>query len=376
MKTKKIALGLLLAVGVLGFTSCNKDVLTPNKETSILPSSFGVNIPDAISYNQSQLKSADEAINGKQVYEPLGYFIKIGEGASEIVQKIILSIAYYHIDGPITLTYKSDEDGRDKKLVVVENAEYAGKTWEFELTITDVENEQNADGGKALQLFWNRKPIEGIAILKPANCNVNDTSNVKNALFRIDYSEAQENGYTNEMTVYIANLPLANPLQDPFSCNAIRLWAGKDGNFIDVRGNSNHPNARFFDAERQQGFNWAFVASSDEIQDIACVEVALPPSDLNETSRDGILTDYSIRNVFEKEIFRVWPELATTTDQASLDLLDSYFVDAEAPGFFNADGFVKGGATPGTQYDIVQGRIEALAPFSPNAVSTQTIEFK
>lgn len=377
MKTKKFALGLLLAAGVLGFTSCNKnDVVTPQEEQSILPTQFGVDIPDAISYSKTSLKSDDESMNGRKIYEPLGYFIKIGEGAAQIVEGIITHIAYYNIDKPMNMVYVSDEDGRDKRLVVTENAEYNGKTWQYQLTITDIENEGQADGGKALQLFWNKKPIEGIALLSPSNCNVNDTSAWHTAKFRIDYSETNANGYSNEMTVYIADLPLANPLQDPFSCNAIKLWAGKDGNYIDVRGNSNHPNARFFDAEKQQGFNWAFVASSNETENIACVEVALPPSNLQKQNRAEILEEYSIRNVFEREIFRIWPELETTTDSTSLALLDSYFTDAEAPGYFNQAGFIQGGTVPSAAYETVTERIQALAPFEPNSVSVQQINFK
>lgn len=377
MKTKNFALGLLLAAGVLGFTSCNKnDVVTPQDDQTILPTQFGVDIPDAISYSQSSLKSDDETMNGRDIYEPLGYFIKIGEGGAQIVQGIITHIAYYKIDKPMSLIYVSDEDGRDKRLVVTENAEYDGKSWQYELTITDVENEQNEDGGKALQLFWNKKPTEGIALLKPANCNIQDTSSMRTAMFRIDYSEANKNGYTNEMTVYIADLPLSNPLVDPFSCNAIKMWAGKDGSYIDVRGNSNHPNARFFEAEKQQGFNWAFVASSHETENIACVEVALPPSNLQKQNRADIMNEYSIRNVFEREIFRVWPELETTTDSASLALLDNYFTDAEAPGYFNQQGFVKGGSLPSAEYQTVTNRIQTLAPFEPYSVSTQSLHFK
>jgi len=377
MKATKITIGLMLLGGLFMFSSCQDEKITPQTNDSIVPTSFSVNIPDAISYEQSTLKAGnDERINGQDVYKPLGYFIKIGEGASEIVQSIITHIAVYKINGPMNLTYTSDDDGRDKNLVVTENVEFAGKQWEFALTITDALNETNQDGGKALQIFWNTQPIEGIALLKPANCNVNDTTKMKNSIFRIDYSESNENGYSNEMTVYISNLPLVSALEDPFSCNAIKLWAGKNGDFIDVKGNSNHPNARFFDTEKQQGFNWAFVASSNEKQNIACVEVALPPSNLEETQREKILENYSIRNVFEKEIFRVWPELENPQDSAAQAKLDAAFVNAEAPGYFNNQGFIKGGAAPSSDYSEVASRIKLLAPFSPNSVSNQVIDFK
>ena len=99
MKATKITIGLMLLGGLFMFSSCQDEKITPQTNDSIVPTSFSVNIPDAISYEQSTLKAGnDERINGQDVYKPLGYFIKIGEGASEIVQSIITHIAVYKIN--------------------------------------------------------------------------------------------------------------------------------------------------------------------------------------------------------------------------------------------------------------------------------------
>jgi len=377
MKTRNLTIGLLFLAGVLGFTSCTEEVVNPEENNTVIPAKFSVDIPDAISYEASSLKSGQEdRLSGTDIYQPLGHFIKIGERAAEIVEEIIVSIRVNNINKAMKLTYKGDEDGRDKQLEVIEGATFAGQEWEYQLTVKDLGNINNEDGGEALQLFWNTNPVRGIALLKPANINFNDTSEVKDAVYRIDYSEEIENGYSNEMTVYIANLPLANPLEDPYSVDAIKLWAGKDGDFIDVRGNSNHPNARFFDKKREQGFNWAFVASSDEAKGIACAQVSLPPSNLDKTTREDIMDTYGVRKVFEKEIYQEFPELEGTTNPEYLALLDGYFEDAEAPGYFDKFGFLQGGEQPNENYQTVENRIKTLTPFNPKEVTEQKIEFK
>ena len=82
---------------------------------------------------------------------------------------MLKAIRLYQINEPMEVTFESDDDGRVKHLVVVEDSDYDERSWEFQLTITDVDSEGNEDGGKALQLFWDRDPIRGIALLKPSN---------------------------------------------------------------------------------------------------------------------------------------------------------------------------------------------------------------
>lgn len=359
----------LFFIPSLLFTGCEKDDTPPLQDQSILPASFKVDIPDAISNKSAVKKSAPlvDTLKGNDIYEQLATFIAIGEGAADIVEDIILAIAIYGINKPMYFPFESDDDDRIKNLEVVENSSFDGETWEFQLTITDADSESNADGGNAIQVFWNRSPVKGIAILKPYNINRKDDANAEDAMFRIDYSEAGEHGYDAHMIVYISDLPMANPLENPFSVSAIKMFAGKKDDVVDVYGNSDHPNARFF--TDNSGFNWAFIASGEETTDIGVAEVGLPPSNLDEPSRSVLLDYYSVKNVFTRQIYEWWPTIDPVT-------VDAYLFNTEAPGYFNTNGFVQGGISPGPEYDMIEARLPNLSPYNPKEIGNLTISFK
>ncbi|MEQ9423277.1 MAG: hypothetical protein RJQ09_02580 [Cyclobacteriaceae bacterium] len=359
-------------VAVIFLTSCdeNPDV-APAQD--LLPQNFSVDIPSTISNanfvanGRARGRVKEDSLKGNDIYELLGLFIAIGDESAQLVEAIINGIRVHNIDRVLTLTYIGDDDGREKNLVVTSNSTFEGRTWEYELLVTDADNEVNDDGGKAMQVFWNAgSPIEGIAILKPLNINVNEDE-TGDAIFRIDYSEDGSLGYEAHMDVRISGLPLVSPLEDPFAISTIRLFAGKNGDVVDVYGNSNHPNAILFAGET--GFNWAFVASGNEVDDIGVAEVGLPPSDLNETSRSVLLEDYSVKNVFVNEITAVWPGIDPT-------ILDPFLAETEAPGYFNSEGFISGGTSPGQPWDELALRLDNLAPFNPVEVSNLQVTFK
>jgi hypothetical protein len=374
MKTLKLVSFLLMA-GVafaVFLSSCesNPDV-TPQRD--ILPQTLSVDIPAALSYNDASSgrmngRSKEDSLKGNDIYLHLGTFIAVGKGASKIVDEIILSLRRYHIDRVLSMTYTSDDDHRAKNLVVESNVSYEGKVWDYELTITDADSEGNADGGKGLQIFWNKTaPIKGIAIIKPYNCDRVENEHAGEAMFRIDYSEENTFGYDAQMEVQISGLPLESPLNNPYSMNTLRMFAGKKGDVVDVFGNSNHPNAILFSGTA--GFNWAFVASGDDTKHIGVAEVGLPPSTLESDNREVLLKGYSIRNVFTEEITSVWPEI----DQ---QLLDIYLQSTAAPGYFGSNGFISGGVSPGESWDVLTGRLEDLTPYSPKAISSLNVTFK
>lgn len=368
MKKLSLIFGSSLLFFSLIFSGCEKNPVPGPGEDNILPQNFVVNIPDAISRKASTKKSAAvDTLKGNDIYEHLANFINIGEGGAEIVQDIIVGISVYHINKPMTFSFQSDDDGRTKNVEVVANSTYDGATWEFELTMTDAESEGNDDGGKAMQIFWNRSPIEGIALLKPYNIDRRNDASLGDAMFRIDYSETGDHGYDAHMMVYIAGLPVADPLDDPYSMSTLKMFVGKKGDMVDVYGNSNHPNATFFAGH--SGFNWAFVASGDDVQDIGVAEVGLPPSNLDEPSRSVLLGYYSIKNVFTREIYEVWPGI----DPASVE---AFLYNTSAPGFFDAGGFVAGGTSPGSEYDPLVDRIQDLSPYNPKEISNLVITFK
>lgn len=339
-------------------------------ESDLLPEKFRVEIPQSISNSEfSAGRRKDETMNGNAIYLHLNTFIAIGEGASELVEAFIHGIRVHNIDQVKSLTYVSDDDNRTKNLVVFEDVTFEGKDWEYQLTVTDADSEGEADGGKALQIFWNHgTPIRGIAIIKPYNCDREENAGAPNAIFRIDYSEDGSLGYDAHMEVSISGLPLANPLSDPYSVSTLKMFAGKKGDVVDVFGNSNHPNAVLFAGDA--GFNWAFVASGSEATDKGVAEVGLPPSDLDTDNRSVILKDYSIQNVFTEEISAAWPGL----DPA---LLAAYLQNTAAPGYFNeSQGFIQGGASPGADWNVLADRIEDLTPYNPLSVTQLSLSFK
>jgi len=367
MKNLKIIPITVFFAGILFFTACDTDPFSPGGEESILPDRFSIDIPDAISQDIAAKKSAAiDTMKGNEVYEHLTFFIHVGESAAEIVEGIIWTLSIYDIDRVKTLTYESDEDGRIKNLVVEAAPEFEDQLWDYGLTLTDAESEGNEDGGKALQIFWNADPRAGVALLKPYNINREDDFEAAEAMFRIDYSEEGEMGYDAHMIVSIADLPMVDPLLEPFSMNSMKMFVGKDGDFIDVYGNSSHPNAKLLTTTT--GYNWAFVASGEDNRDVAAAEVGLPLSTLDATGREVLLEEYSIKNVFTNEVKTVWPN-------ASDELLNAWLTNTEAPGFFDENGFVQGGTAPGEEYNGVASRLTGLSPYNPKTIANLVIEF-
>jgi len=368
MKTRKlltILLGIFVAAMIISCQN-NDEIVIP--EDSILPESFGIDIPDALSrQGAANARVAVDTLDGNVIYVHLTNFIHVGESGAEIVVDIIKSIVLYGINKPMSLSFEGEDDGRTKNLDVIKTSYFDGIEWEFELNITDAASEGNDDGGKAIQIFWNRNPIKGIAILKPYNIDRDDHLDAEDAIFSVEYSEAGDHGHDAHMIIQAANLPLEEPLDNPYSVNSLKMFVGKKGDVIDVYGNSNHPNAILFSGNA--GFNWAFVASGDNKKDIGVAEVGLPSSNLDEPSRAALLGDYSIKNVFTNEIYAVWPNI-------SPDVVNAYLYNTDAPGFFNKNGFIQGGTSPGPEYDDLESRLPGLSPYNPKEIANLFIDFK
>ncbi|MCG8699778.1 MAG: hypothetical protein MI922_17115 [Bacteroidales bacterium] len=376
MKTRNYLASIILAVVVI-FTSCEQNPLDDDNGLGILPANFKVDVPNSLTAND--LKSAtvitadDDTLSGDELYELLTLFVAIGEGSATLVEEIIYGISYHGINKPMDLTYVSDDDKREKHLIVQDLVEFEGKTYDHTFLITDVLSENNTDGGKAMQIFWNTNPIVGVAILKPYNIDFNTERNHEETMYRIDYSEAGTAKYEATMEVTITNLPLAEPSADRFSIESIKMFVGKNGDIVDVYGNSNHPNAYLF-KDTGVGFNWAFVASGYESKDLGVAELALPPSNLEASSREAILDDYAVKKVMTEELnywfLETWGIRPDSTDLAN------YLKNADAPGYFADKGFVAAGTSPGSEYDEIDQRIENLTPYKPSYINSMEISFK
>ncbi|MCF6366621.1 MAG: hypothetical protein L3J35_10510 [Bacteroidales bacterium] len=358
MKKISLILMVIFATAVL-FTSCkDKNEIAAD----IIPAKFKVDVPGSIS-NSTVKSDKNGILNGSDIYGNLTTFIAVGEGAADIVQAIMSAIREYDLDQAMSFSFQSDDDGRTKSVVIIENSEFEGQVWEYQLTLTD------EDGGTGMQVFWNNSPVKGVSIINPYDLDRNspDTWNDANTMYRVDYSEASSD-YDAEMKVYITGLVLpADTIGDnKYAMETMKMFVGKKGDIVDVFGNSNHPNASFFD-ENTVGFNWAFAAAGDESNDRAVAEVGLPPSNLDETSRTVLLETYSIYNVFYNELMG-----AGYTDAEISD----YIFNTQAPGYFNASGFVAAGTSPSTAYDAAEASMQNLTPYNPVLVSNLVIQFK
>lgn len=365
---KPLVVAFIMAVT---FMACETNPVA-EPQADILPAEFGIDIPSSIS-NQGAISGrlagrvTEDVLQGNDIYQHLETFIYVGEGAADIVRDIINGIRKHHIDRIITLSYESDDDGRVKNLVVVESPEYEGVVYEYGLTITDAESEGNEDSGYAMQIFWNRSPVKGVALLKPFNIDRLHDADAGEGIIKIEYDSESTLGYDAHMIVSIANLTLEQPDVDQFSMRSLKMFVGKSGDAVDVFGNSNHPNAKLFTEET--GFNWAFVASGDDSQDLGVAEVGLPPSTLNETSREVLLGTYSIKNVFTEQIYAAFPGV-------SQDIVDLYLMHTDAPGYFTDEGFVAGGTPPSGLWSELELRIEDLTPYNPSEISNLQIDFQ
>ncbi len=373
MKNLKLSIAAFLAF-VIVLQSCKQADVTSQQDA--LPKTFGVDIPSSISNNVGitggRLSNGrvNDVANGNAIYKNLNTFVAVGEGSAQLVQAFITAIRKFNINKAISVNYVSDDDKRSKNLVVTEKVSFEGVTWDLLLTITDADSEKNSDGGKGLQIFWNKTTnVNGIAIIKPYNCNRTKDANLPNAIFRIDYAEGKSASYDAEMVVTIVGFPTTGPNTDQFSINNLKMFAGRKGNVVDVYGNSNHPNAKLFSNSQGQGFNWAFVATGSDPDNIGVAEVGLPASTLDNSDRTVLLKVNSIKNTFTREINAVYPGISQNN-------LDAYLVNTNAPGYFNQGGFVSAGTSPGAGWTALAPRIETLTPYNPKVIGNLTLSFK
>jgi len=359
-----------LLIGLMFFTACENTFNNgPDVSESILPDQLTVEIPTALSADASMFKSAAavDTLKGREIYGHLRFFIHTGDHAGRITRAVIHAIRLYNIDMVKTITYESEDDGRIKNLVVVEAPEFEGRTWEYGLTITDAESEGNEDGGKGMQIFWNHKfPAEGITIINPYNLDQTSERGWAMAMYRIDYQGVSDLGYDRHMIVSIAGLPDIDPLLAPFSMDGMKMFVGQKGDQVDVYGNSSHPNAKFL--TEKVGYNWAFVASGSDSEDIAVVELGLPLSSIDSDSREVLLKENSIYNVFYDEVKTIWPH-------ASDEILNAWLANTGAPGYFNNHGFIQGGEAPGDEFLPLVERIGNLTPYNPSEIASMEINF-
>ena len=370
---KLLAVAVMTLLIAISLTSCDENPESVS-QNQILPESFGVDIPPSI--NSATINTGgridgkiEAELQGDDIYRHLRLFIHVGAKSRELIEEIMTAIREFNIQGVQTVTYQSDDDGRSKLLEVFKDVEYEGTVWEYQLTVTDLDAQGEADGGVAMQVFWSNNPTVGIAILKPYNLNRADRENQFDAMYRIDYNSAGNDIYDATMEVSISGLRTDRAQDDQYAMRNLRMFVGRIGDEVDVYGNSNHPRARLFSDSETPGFNWAFVASGNRSKDIGVAEVGLPPSATDSNDRDVLLGDYSVKNVFTTRILNAFPNISQTD-------LDAFLVNTNPPGYFDENGFLSAGASPGADWDGLAVRIESLTPYNPYETTNLVLSFK
>ncbi len=337
-----------VALTLFLFTACDSTELPED----VLPERFSISIPNSMS-NPAEKREDIQALSGDDIYEFMRVFIYVGESSADIVSEIMNVLRANHINQAMEFDYTSEDDNRKKHCVVTEQVEFNGVNYSYKLEITDA-------GVKALQIFWNNEPVSGVAILKPSVLNINDNDN-PDAVMMIEYSETGEN-YTQEMTVSISGLNL-----DVKPLNNLKMYVGKTGDIVYVKGNANLPNITIADTNHTGGYQWVFVAKGDETNDIAAAELALPPC--NYTSAET-LSPFALKTVLTAEINTVYPE--ATAEQIAL-----YLENTDAPGYFESSGFVSCGtnipSNPAFSETFLD--MQDMTPFIPKTVNDLNLMF-
>lgn len=369
---KNIKFATLILVVVFVFSQCTEDDGLEKETNDGLPETFTVDIPSSLSNIETKKSATDDDFSGEDIYEHLRNFIALGESGAELIEEIMNGISTYGLNEPMDFTFLSDDDLRNKHLVVVDDATFEGKTYDHFVSLSDVDSEGNEDKGIAMQVLWNNSPVEGLTILKPYNLDRIHDAQTPNTVLRIDYSETGESGYEASMIVAIANWEYGNDF-DRFAINNLKMFVGKNGDEIDVYGNSNHPEGWLF-MDDTTGLSWAFVASGSENDDIAVAEVGLPWNFVDNDSREVILSEYSIKNVFTIQINKWFKNSYGVEPDATQ--LSTLLQDVDPPGFFNNTGFIGGGTMPGDEYQSFVNNIASLVPYNPKSIADLEIAFK
>jgi hypothetical protein len=208
--------------------------------------------------------------------------------------------------------------------------------------------------------------VKGTAIVSVYNLNMSTNEMYKNTKYRVDYSEAGELGYDQQMVVSITG----NPLTDIYSTNNLKMFVGKIGNQVDVYGNSNHPDLWLF-KPTSVGYDWAFVARADVNANISVAQVALPPMTL--TSVNGMFETYALKNVLSTDFHAFYDNLFPSSLISIY--LESVLKDANAPAYFNNGGFVSSGTNvpSGFSNDFID--LSSLSPYVPADIMNLNIGF-
>lgn len=342
------------------FLSCGSDD-EPAIDINI-PEQFSVDIPSSLSSGsatpiQGRVGATNVVIAGEDIYEALRYYINLAEESADILE-LTLGIGVILEQNNVTsVEFQGEDDGMQKRIDLVEGITRGGVSYEYEMTLVDMENET-----LALQILWNTNPVSGIAILRPAFLDRSDMEVSADLYYRIDYTEDHPD-YEQAMTISISGATVVEK-GDP---DNLKMFAGRKGDVVEVMGNSNHPDLEIIDPNFAGGRNYAFVGRGDDSSDLGVVNLWLPASSvtLNSFSSGD---EYSVYQVLEDEINAV-----ANLDQA---LVAAILAEAGSPAYFNGQGFITAGSeNQPMSFSNAFVDLSGLTPFVPSDVKNLAVRF-
>ena len=360
---KKIIPFLPLLLVASFIFSCVEDEPIQEPVEVEFPESFSVDIPPSISSSRTgglngRLEGdGDGIIEGHDIYQSVPFFINIADESGKIIEFIVVigkALETYQVT---TYNFVSDDDGREKNITINHNVTKGGVDYEYEMLVYDV-----TDDALALQMLWNTNPVDGVAILQPYNIDRVKNVDAPNAMLKIEYSE-NDSDYDATMLVSISGLVTV----DNGDIDNLKLFAGKKGDIVEVRGNSNHPNVHIIDPNFIGGRNYAFVGRGDEVNNIGVLNLALPPSSV---STEEVFTNYNVHDVLQDEINTV-----ANLDQA---IIDEILRETHSPAYFNeTEGFITSGVgNEPSGFSSTFIDLSELVPFAPISIRDLEINFE
>ena len=359
MRKRHLIFTLVTFVFAFMFVRCVDDTENPQRE-SILPTAFNVEVPTSLA-STSGLKAGDLSVSGNDLYEMMRAFVFVGHSSAAIIHEFIGVIALYQIDEPMEFKYISGDDDRAKELIVTANETFENIKYEYKMVVRDIQNP--LDPATGLEMYWNRTPENGIAIMQFSNLNRTDAENI-DARIRIDYSESSST-YDKQMIVSIAGLDI-DGVND--NVDNLKMFVGKKGDRLDVYGNANLPDYQIIDKTHLNGYNWEFVAHVDDSKNISVAKVALPPTTVSNNT--NLFTTYAMKTVLEKEIKIQYPDFA----DAQI-LINDILANSDAPAYFNANGFISCGTTIPSGFTTEFIDLSSMNTYTPVAINALRIPF-
>ena len=355
MKIIESSLLLTLLLIVVACDNLKLDKEDTIELEKIIPKETRINIPSSLNY--SDFFDKKKSVGGDTIYNYVRAFVNFADDATKIIEKSYRRIAAVENPGIFEFSY-TGIDGNTKKVSIQENyVDTINKlNWDYYM---EIYNGTFAD--IALKMWWNVSPQEQKIIFKPSSLNTNEMVNHQHALVEIEY-KAGEIANPYEKTLFVAIDGLTTDGEISYSPENIVVFTGQNGNSLEITGASHNPGVALLDYFYRDGRNWSFFANVNIDENIAAVQLALPPSPLE--SIENLFTDYSIKKVILDEIKTVYPGNETLPDSELFTLAQLDGPKFESPGYFDSQGFISAGTAPTALYSNLNNFGEYI-PFIP-----------